>query len=298
MPELPEVETIRIQLKQYLVGHVIEDVEVRLPKQISGEVQRVIGAKVQGVRRFGKGLVIDLDNSYSLTIHIKMTGQLVYRGPDLPKTTKLSQKVGGLPGKATHVIFKLKSQKLNLKNTDKKSKVLNTQDAYLYYNDVRQFGWIKIVKTEDVFKLQFFKTLGPEFLRDLELKKFQEILKSKKTSIKPLVMDQAYMAGVGNIYANDALYVAKIHPRRPANSLTEKESKDLFAAIEEVLKKGIKAGGSSEWAYVNALGEEGNYQKTFLVYGKVGKKCERCGTIIEKITLGGRGTFFCPACQI
>ncbi len=284
MPELPEVETIRIQLNKYLVGHVIEDVEVRLPKQISGEVQSVIGAKVQRVRRYGKGLIIDLDNDYSLAIHIKMTGQLIYRNVSrvarVPQVSQMSPKVGELPGKATHVIFKL------------------DREAVLYYNDQRQFGWIKIVKTEDVFKLPFFKTLGPEFLKDLEFKKFQEILKSKKTPIKPLIMDQACMAGVGNIYANDALYVAKINPRRPANSLTDIEMKDLFNAVEEVLKKGIKAGGSSEWAYVNALGEEGSYQKIFLVYGKVGKKCERCGTIIQRITLGGRGTFFCPVCQI
>jgi formamidopyrimidine-DNA glycosylase len=284
MPELPEVETIRRQLNEYLVGHVIEDVEVRLAKQISGDISRVRESKIQRVRRFGKGLVIDLDNDYSIAIHIKMTGQLIYKASESQsgKESKMSKKVGELPGKATHVIFKLK---------------VGEQKAYLYYNDTRQFGWIKIVKTDDVGELPFFKSLGPEALKDLTFEKFTEILKSTKGPVKPLLMEQSKMAGVGNIYANDALYRAKIHPKRSANSLTKEESKRLFDSLEEVLKKGLEAGGSSEWAYVDALGQEGSYQKIFLVYGQVGKPCLRCGTKIEKITLGGRGTFFCPECQ-
>lgn len=295
MPELPEVETIRLQLQKYLVGHTITDVNVRLAKQITGEVQSVIGAKVQAVRRFGKGLVIDLDNDYSIAIHVKMTGQLIYRSRQ--QASSLSPKVGKLPGKATHVVFRLKTKSDKRKVKSEKGKV-EESEAFLYYNDVRQFGWIKIVKTDEVMNLQFFKTLGSEFLKDLKLDKFQSILRFTKAPVKSLIMDQSRMAGVGNIYANDALYVAKIHPRRPANSLTDIEVKTLFKAIEDVLKKGIKAGGSSEWSYVDALGQEGNYQKQFLVYGKAGKKCLRCGSTIEKIALGGRGTFFCTKCQV
>ncbi len=304
MPELPEVETIRRQLNEFLVGHTIEDVEVRLAKQISGDIGAIRDATITGVRRFGKGLVIDLDNDYSLAIHIKMTGQLIYKGSKEPKGTeetkdrKLSKKVGELPGKATHVIFKLKIKNAfgSSSGREQKSKV-EEQSAFLYYNDQRQFGWIKIVRTSDVHELSFFKSLGPEALKDLDFQTFQKILQSTKGPIKPLLIEQSKMAGVGNIYANEALWVAKIHPKRPANSLTEDEQKQLFISLEEVLKKGLEAGGSSEWAYVNALGQEGSYQKIFLVYGKVGKPCVRCRTKIKKITLGGRGTFFCPACQ-
>ncbi len=302
MPELPEVETIRKQLQKYLVGYIIDDVEIRLPKQLSGDPKQIIGAVITGVRRYGKGLVIDLDNDYSLAIHIKMTGQLIFQEGKVGKVSKvskavLSDKVGELPGKATHVIFELRVENGELRNDSSK--------AYLYYNDVRQFGWIKVVKTSEVGELLFFKSLGPEFIpstssgaKQLTLAMFKKILASTKGPVKPLLMDQSKMAGVGNIYANEALWLAKIHPKQVANSLTQKEVGELFNSIEEVLKKGLEAGGSSEWAYVDALGQEGSYQKIFLVYGKIGKPCVRCGAKIEKIALGGRGTFFCAVCQV
>lgn len=275
MPELPEVETIRMGLQKYLVGHTIESVDVRLKKMVSGETKDIVGVKVIDVRRFGKGLVIDFNNKNSIAIHVKMTGQLIYQGK---KETKVSDKVGGaLPNKSTHVIFHL------------------NKGATLYYNDIRQFGWIKIIKTDDLNKLPFFKELGPEFFKDLDLPKFEKIISSAKKPIKPLLMEQKIMSGVGNIYANDALFDAGIDPRRPASSLSEEEIKKLFASIEKVLKKGLEVGGSSEWQYVNALGQEGGYQKIFMVYNK--KKCQRCGGEITKIKLGGRGTYFCPKCQ-
>lgn len=289
MPELPEVETIRFGLQKYIVGHVIEDIDVRLPKMVHGDTQSVIDAKIKDVRRFGKGLVIDLDNGYSIAIHIKMTGQLIYFGPDRPKDAQLASAKTGvkLPNLHTHVIFHF------------------NKGSELYYNDIRRFGWIKIVKTSEVSELPFFKELGPEppILAPvvgrpvLTLAKFTEILSRARGPIKPLLMDQKKIGGIGNIYANDALFVAKISPRRPANSLSEKEITALFTAIEKVMKKGLAVGGASEWQYVNALGEAGKYQNFFQVYGKVGRPCERCGTKIEKITMAGRGTFFCPNCQ-
>jgi formamidopyrimidine-DNA glycosylase len=280
MPELPEVETIRKGLEKYLVGRTIEDVEIRLPKMMQGDTQRVKGAIVQAVRRYGKGLVIDLNNGYSIAIHVKMTGQLVYQGRGVPSgSMPLAGKVGSLPGNATHVIFTL------------------DQNDKLYYNDIRQFGWLKIVPTESVAELGFFKSLGPEALSSLTPEKFRSILTSNKSPIKPLLMEQKKIAGIGNIYANDALFLAKIHPSRPANSLSIDETTRLFNAIETVLRKGLEVGGASEWQYVNVLGEAGGYQNFFQVYGRVGKPCPNCGTTIEKIVMGGRGTFFCPTCQ-
>lgn len=275
MPELPEVETIRLGLQKYLVGHRIVDVEVRLKKMITGDTQHIINSKVTGVRRFGKGLVIDLDNNFCIAIHIKLTGQLIYQGRGVSRV-----KIGGeLPNKFTHVIFKL------------------DKDATLYYNDFRQFGWIKIVKSEKLKVLSFFKDLGPEFFKDLTVEKFIQILSKANSPVKVVIMDQKKMSGVGNIYANDGLNLAKINPQRKASTLTTKEATTLFHALEKVLKTGLKYGGASELSYVNALGQEGTYQDHFIAYGRDGEPCKNCGTILKKIKLGGRGTYYCPACQ-
>lgn len=277
MPELPEVETIRVGLEKYLLDATITDIDVRLPRIFSGSKDSLISAKVDGVRRFGKGLVMDFDNGYVLAVHVKMTGQLIF----LPKGERgkfEKKKVGDkLPGLHTHTI-------------------LFFDRGTLYYNDIRQFGWLQVVKKDDLKKIPFFRTLGKEPLKDLSLQDFTAVLRSG-SSIKNVIMDQAKIAGVGNIYANDALYLSKIHPKRKANSLSPKEAEELFVALETVLRKGLEVGGASEWQYVNVDGQSGGYQNFFQVYGKVGKPCPKCGTEIEKITLGGRGTFFCPECQ-
>lgn len=287
MPELPEVETIRLGLSKYLVGHKILNVDVKLKKIFSGDPKNIINAKVEKVERFGKGLVISLDNDYCIAIHIKLTGQIIYN--DLAfvrnRNIHLSQsKVGELPNKFTHVISTL------------------DKDAKLYYNDIRQFGWIKIVKKTDLKTLPFFKDLGPEPIPSsgqpaLTLEQFENILSKSTLAIKVLIMDQKRIGGIGNIYANDALFLAGIDPRRKAKEITKTEAKKLFEAILEVLKKGLKYGGASELTFVNAVGEEGGYQNHFLAYGKKGQKCSICDGIIEKVFLGGRGTFCCPKHQ-
>jgi len=292
MPELPEVETIKLGLQKHLVGKKIVNADVRLRRILSGDEKNIIGATVKDVKRFGKGLVIELDNDYSIAAHIKLTGQFIYRD-STTSNLKLSPKVGTqIPNKFTHVIFKLKI-------TDKNSKFKNEfgENAYLYYNDIRQFGWIKIVKSDKIKEISFFKDLGPEPLKDLTLQKFQEIVSKSNLAIKVLIMDQKKIGGIGNIYANDALFDAAIDPRRKAKSLKEEEIKKLYASIIKVLKKGLENGGASELSYVNVLGQEGKYQVHFLAYGRDGKKCVRCKHLMKKITLGGRGTYFCPACQ-
>lgn len=286
MPELPEVETIKVGLQKYLVGKTIVSVEVRLQKQIQGDTANIIGATITGVERFGKGLVISLSNGYCLAIHIKMTGQLIYRDELVTNEGTYVE----VPNNYTHVIFTLKTE--------------NGKQGYLYYNDLRQFGWIKIIQQDALRKLVFFKELGPEppvagaleGRASLSEEQFAKILQTS-TKMKPLLMDQKKIAGIGNIYANDALYLARIDPRRKANTLSEEEVKRLFKAILTVLKRGIAAGGSSENNYVNALGNQGSYQKQSLVYGKEGEQCPNCHTTIQKIMLAGRGTFLCPTCQ-
>lgn len=288
MPELPEVETIRLGLTKYLVGHKILGVEVKVAKLFEGDPKNITGAKVNGVRRFGKGLVIDLDNKYSLAIHIKLTGQLIYRDKETSKIS-VSKKVGeSIPNKFTHVIFKL------------------DRAAFLYYNDWRRFGWIRVVKTSEVGNMPFFKNMGPEPFagaqgkpeRELTLDKFKDIIKTSKTVIKPLIMDQTKIGGIGNIYANDALFDAGIDPRRKASTLSVQEIKKLYDSILKVMEKSFKFGGASELSFVNVLGQEGQYQSHSLVYGKKNEKCSKNdGGIIQKVFLGGRGTFFCPVHQ-
>jgi len=280
MPELPEVENIRRQLERYLVGHKIEEVEIRYGKKFEGNPQDIIGGKVKRIRRFGKAQSIDLDNGYSILIHIKLTGQLIYKGPRLKGAGKLSEKVkDGLEGKHTHIIFHL----------DKGGK--------LYYNDVRKFGWIKIVKEKDIESQEFIKKLGPEPLKDLSQEEFKKVVKSTKQNIKTLLMDQSKIAGVGNIYANDALWLSEIKPTRESNKLSGEEIKKLFSAVESVLKEGLKRGGASELSFVTPDGKEGKYQEHTRIYGREGEKCMRCKSTFQKMKISGRGTYFCPGCQ-
>lgn len=289
MPELPEVETVRLQLQKYLIGHEIQDVKISDTKIFSGNPKEIIGGKVEDVRRFAKVLSIDLSNGNSIVIHIKLTGQLIYRGPNLKKLPMLSKKiVGGVPGPHTHVIFKL------------------DKSGFLYYNDIRRFGWIRVEKSIDVEKEKFVSKLGPEpnigqdskGLTFLTIDAFTSILSKTSRAVKVVLMDQAKMGGVGNIYANDALWLAKIDPKRKANSLQTTETHELYEAIHTVLKAGLKYGGASELAFVTPDGAEGEYQDHTLAYGHEGEVCERCHKDkITKYFLGGRGTYWCPNCQ-
>jgi formamidopyrimidine-DNA glycosylase len=281
MPELPEVETMRLQLKKFLTGHKIVSVEVRNHKTFQGDEKKITNSKIIDVRRFGKVSVIDLSNNYSILTHVKLTGQYIYRGPNLSKPVSLSTKVtGGVPGPHTLVIFNL------------------DRDGTLYYNDVRRFGWIRVEKTEDVANEKFIVKLGPEPFKDLTLPVFIKILSKSSRPIKIVLMDQAKIGGVGNIYATDALWLSKINPKQKANSLDNKRAEELYKAITSVLKMGLKYGGASELAFVTPDGAEGEYQNHTLAYGHTGEPCERCHkAVIEKYFLGGRGTYFCPVCQ-
>lgn len=290
MPELPEVETIRLGLQDKIIGLKIADVEVRVKKIFQGETKDVIGAKIKNLRRRAKILIVDLDNGRSLIVHLKITGQLVYHANGKQATFGHPIPFAGtiLPAKTTHVIFTF------------------SDGSVLYFNDMRKFGYIKVVKTDEVEKLKVIREFGPEpFVGQtslgqalLTLEKFKDIISRKKQPIKLVLMDQAQIAGVGNIYANEALFLAKIHPQKKANELSIRELEKLYQTLLQVLKEGIKYGGSSENSYVNALGEKGKMQEHFRVYAKQGKPCpNKCGGVIKRIALGGRGTFFCESCQ-
>lgn len=288
MPELPEVEAIKLQLGKFLKGHKIVSVDVKNRKTFQGDEKKILDTKILDTRRFGKVSVIDLENGYSILTHVKLTGQYIYRGPNLPHPKDLSKKVtGGVPGPHTLVIFNL------------------DRGGVLYYNDVRRFGWIKIIKSEEIINDNFIKKLGPEppVVKDftgktLTLDLFRQILSKSGRPIKIVIMDQEKMGGVGNIYANDALWLARVNPRLPARQLDASTAGWLYDAIFKVLKEGIKYGGASELAFVTPDGTEGSYQNHTLAYGHEGELCGRCHKAkFEKYFLGGRGTYVCPVCQ-
>lgn len=296
MPELPEVETLRLQLSSLIIGQTIKDIQILKLKSFIGDKKDVISKKIIGIRRFAKLLVIDLSYGLSLAVHLKMSGQLIFR--ESLKRKALSEKnkknqdplLIALPNKHTRVIIEFQS------------------GSKLYFNDMRRFGWVKIAKSvkrkaksldgKYLCLDDFVKKYGPEPLKDLTLGKFKKILKSSNRPIKLILMDQEKIAGVGNIYANEALFLAQIDPRIKASKLDDNQIVKLLNCLIVVLKNGIKWGGASRNNFRNAFGEKGKVQEHFHVYDRKGMDCpNNCGEKIKRITLGGRGTFYCPKCQ-
>lgn len=274
MPELPEVETIKRELEQAILGKKIAGVIVNNAKVIREPkkdkfIAELKNQTIKKILRKGKLLILELLSGKSLTIHLKMTGQLIY-----PSHQKLGSGVN--PGKISRVSFKF------------------SDNTILDFNDNRLFGELRLI--DNWQNLKFIKELGPEPF-DLSVSQFKQMLANKKTKIKPLLMDQTFMSGVGNLYAAEALFRAKIHPIRPALSLTEKEKEKLFQEIKSVLLEAIKYKGSSVDQYVQLSGKPGDYVKYHRVYGREGKPCFSCKGKVKRISLGGRGTYFCPICQ-
>lgn len=288
MPELPEVETVRIGLQEYLADQTIKSVDCDWPKSlpISKELikSNLIGAKIYRVDRRGKLIIIPLSKGYSLLIHLKMTGQLVYRpnkgkgfGGGHPNDSLIDK----LPDKSTRVIIAL-------------------TNGTLFFNDQRKFGWVKLEPTNDLEKNNaFLQKLGPEPLEDsYTFEQFKAtIQKRSKTSIKAAILDQTVLAGVGNIYADEALFAARIHPATKVGLVSTIKLKRLYEAIREVMKLSISLGGSSDRNYVDAKGNKGSYLKFAKVFRREGQECPGCGGKVVKIRVAGRGTHICPKCQ-
>lgn len=266
MPELPEVETIRLQLES-LIGEQIGNVTVHRYDIARGDIETIVGKSIIGVRRFGKLIVIDFSSEVSVAIHLKMTGRLsvLMREAIAPKHT--------------HVELLLRSNRR------------------LTFSDARRFGYIQVIATDEVDNLPFIQNLGKEPLKDFTLPYFQTILKKSSRPIKTLLLDQTRIAGLGNIYASEALWIARVNPITPAKQLLAKEIRALFKAINSVLREGIQRGGASDNTYRDLRGEKGSYQHFFKVYNRKGKPCSRCGAPIAMIRQAGRSTFFCPKCQ-
>ncbi|MGH7158252.1 MAG: bifunctional DNA-formamidopyrimidine glycosylase/DNA-(apurinic or apyrimidinic site) lyase [Candidatus Saccharimonadales bacterium] len=287
MPELPEVETVRAGLSQLIVGKKViaetHDWPKGFPNAKADAAQFLLGASIVAVRRRAKVLIIDLSSQYSLVIHLKMTGQLVFRGVAVrfgaghPNDSL----VGDLPDKTTRVAL------------------VFDDGSKLFFNDQRKFGWMRLLPTLEVENLDFFQKVGPEPLAaNFTADDFVARLHRRaKSGIKAVLLDQTVVAGIGNIYADESLWAAKIHPENKVQDVPVSKLHTLYTELRRILKLSIEKGGSTDHNYVNAEGKRGSYLSFAKVFRREGQPCPRCGTIIIKTKVAGRGTHTCPFCQ-
>jgi len=274
MPELPEVETIKRDLNKELKGRRILKLKfydwAKMLKPDPETVKKAIeGKKIKEFDRRAKLLLMHLDDhGTTIVFHLKLTGQFLLKKDTDPKD------------RFNHVIIQL----------DKGDE--------LHFNDLRKFGFIKVIKDKEELE-KLLSEFGPEpFTKEFTIEVFKKILKKTTRNIKTVIMDQAKISGVGNIYADEALWRAKIHPEKTAEKLTEKEIQDLFDALLFVLKQGIEDRGTSVDKYLDIYAKQGKHGKNLKVFRLDKEPCPRCKTTIKKIRVGGRGTHYCPACQI
>jgi formamidopyrimidine-DNA glycosylase len=287
MPELPEVETVRRGLADLLPGRFIKTAEaINSPKSFPNAEADVreflLGAAVLEVRRRAKVLIIELDTKYSLVIHLKMTGQLVFRGKTAFGAGHPNESlVGELPDRSTRVVITF------------------ADGSSLFFNDQRKFGWVKLMPTLEVPNIDFMKKVGPEPLEaDFTAEQFSERFHRRaRTNIKVALLDQTVVAGIGNIYADESLWAAKIDPRRLVGSLSKADFHRLYQELRAIMNLAIEKGGSTDKNYVNAEGKRGSYLHFAKVFRKEGQACPRCGHTIVKIRHAGRGTHLCNYCQ-
>ena len=271
MPELPEVETVRRGLERLVVGKTIVAVEVRVPKMVKTDLEifklDLLGQEIKAMRRRGKYLIFDL-GAQVLISHLRMEGKYLLFPEQVPDN------------KHFHVFFHL------------------VDGSTLVYQDVRKFGTFELLakSEEEIYFAR--KKIGPEPTKSaFKYASFERAVLSSHKPIKPLLLEQRLVAGLGNIYVDEVLWAAKVHPERPSSSLKKAEIKRIHDKTINILQLGIEKGGSTIRTYRNALGEDGTMQQYLQVYGKSGEPCPRCGAEIQKIKVGGRGTHFCPSCQ-
>lgn len=273
MPELPEVETVKRTLAEHLIGLRIKEIRVnheiviKIP-DIDEFKKKIIDKIITGIDRRGKYLIFSLSQGLKMIVHLRMTGQLVYVEKSIPMK------------KHTHVIFGLDN------------------DKELRFTDQRRFGRIWLVGDQELPSVSGLCSLGPEPLGDAFcLEDFQHQLAHRKTRIKSLLLDQRCIAGIGNIYADEILFRSQIHPERAADSLSDQETLRLFEEVGNTLREAVEHRGTTFSDYVDGRGEKGAHQNYLNVYQQVGKKCPRCGVIIERVKVGSRSAYHCPGCQ-
>jgi len=271
MPELPEVETVRRGLEKLILGKKISNINIRYPKMIKTDLpefqKEMPGQVIQSMGRRGKYLLFYLSDKVLIS-HLRMEGKYFYYPDQVPER------------KHAHILIHFKD------------------GGTLVYEDVRKFGTMELLAPELLEAYFISKKLGPEPTeQDFDLGRFKLALKKSKKLIKSHLLDQTLVAGLGNIYVDEVLWRAKVHPSRTSNSLSSQEARKVHDETIKVLGQAVEKGGSTIRTYTNAFGEDGTMQEFHQVYDKTGQACSRCGSIIEKIQLGGRGTHFCPKCQ-
>lgn len=290
MPELPEVETVRRGLSELIIGKTVKAAHEReSPKSFPNSPEDIeeflLGATITAVRRRAKVLLVDLDSQYTLVIHLKMTGQLVYRaiGVAFGAGHPNDSLIGELPDRSTRVVIEF------------------TDGSHLFFNDQRRFGWMKLFPTIEVPNINFMQKVGPEPLEDdfTANMLYERLQRRKNTSIKAAILDQTVLAGVGNIYADEGLWGAKIHPATRVKGVSKAQITELWREIREVMTLAIEKGGSTDKNYVSAEGKRGSYLDFARVFRREGLPCPRHpGVLIEKSKVAGRGTHTCPVCQM
>lgn len=287
MPELPEVEILRRELVSAIKGRAIRSVQVKVPRMVKPLTstkfqQQIKNKKILDIDRRAKILIFKLSGNLFLIIHLKMSGQLIFQ----PKKGRVvaggHPQPGGLdnlPNKFTHIIFDF------------------IDGSKLYFNDMRKFGWMRLIDKEQLSKLA--SEFGPEPLdKEFTLEKFQEILKKyPNRKIKQILLDQSLIAGLGNIYVDESCFCARILPTRIAKKIKPKEAKILRQCIIKILKLAISKKGTSANTYIHLDGKQGGMMPLLKIYRREGQKCKRCQAIVQKIKLNGRGTHFCKKCQ-
>jgi formamidopyrimidine-DNA glycosylase len=282
MPELPEVQTVASQIDAHIAGKIIQsfwtDWSKKILSPLPGFKKKISGATILSARRIGKHIVIELDNDYSIVAHLKMTGHFLYKTPSTKDSAIFTEdpKNGFI-----HHIFTF------------------TDGSTLEFSDMRKFGWLRILLTKEVEELKSIQTLGIDALSPkLTVSKLKEIYKKRgHRAIGETLLEQNLVAGIGNIYRSEALFLAGVLPTRRGESLTDDEWKLLLLSIKKVLRHAVRLHGTSDGDFRDLFGFPGRFQRTLYVYQRHGEPCKKCGTIIVRKKLGSRSIFFCPQCQ-
>ncbi|MFZ2200186.1 MAG: bifunctional DNA-formamidopyrimidine glycosylase/DNA-(apurinic or apyrimidinic site) lyase [Microgenomates group bacterium] len=276
MPELPEVETVRRQLEAEILGAEIGLIEVREEKIFVGQQSQVVGEVIFKIERVGKYLFVFFASGRGLVVHLKMTGRLIIKPLNHLNITPLE---------------------LDYETAPHTRVVINLSDGRkIYYWDTRKFGYIHALDNVQMAKANLEQKMGPEPWKISDTDLLRKLQKTGRP-IKEAILDQSMLAGVGNIYANDGLWLAGIDPRRKANTLKLSEVEKLRASLITVLERGLATGGASDNTYRDFYGGKGGYQNEFLVYGRSGEPCNKCGRELKRIVVGGRGSWVCEECQ-
>ena len=277
MPELPEVETVRSGLEKYILGKKLTSAEAFHPRAVKpgsiAPLDRVIGAKINAVRRRGKFLWLELNRDFALVAHLGMSGQLLVQPASVPLQSHLRARFS-IAGK-----FKSGCDQIR-------------------FIDQRTFGWLSIEEFIGEVPTSVAHIATDPFEKTFDIRKVIAQIRSKKCAIKPAILNQEIVSGIGNIYADEALWRAKIHPEVVCEDLSDNEIKKVITSAISVMKSAIKSGGTSfDEQYKNVNGESGYFSRSLKVYGREGEKCSRCGSAIHRIAFANRSSHFCPCCQ-